>query len=115
MNEGDVMLVALPQSNGQLKNRPAIALRLMPPFGDMLVCGVSTQLYQQVIGFDEIIDPSHADFVLSGLRSASLIRLGFLAVLPISGFIGKIGHISLERHQRLTKRLARHIYSSQPN
>jgi mRNA interferase MazF len=114
MKEGDVVLVALPQANGQLKNRPAIALRLMPPFGDMLICGVSTQLHQQVAGFDEIIDPSHADFQLSGIKSASLIRLGFLAVFPVSGIIGKIGYISHDRHRRLLERLAKHIYTAPP-
>ncbi len=110
MKEGDVVLVALPQANGQLKSRPAIALRLMPPFGDMLLCGVSTQLHQQDTGFDEIIDLSHADFSSSGTKSASLIRLGFLAVFPVSDVIGRIGRISHERHQRLLERLAKHIY-----
>lgn len=115
MKEGDVVLMAIPQANGQLKNRPAIVLRLMPPFGDILVCGVSTQLHQHAIGFDEIIDPSHVDFSASGIKSASLIRLGFLAVFPLSAIIGRIDHVSHERHQRLLERLAKHIYSIQPN
>ena len=114
MKEGDVILIALPQANRQLKNRPAIALRLMPPFGDMLVCGVSTQLHHQVAGFDDILDPSHGDFSSSGIKSASLIRLGFLAVFPVSDIIGKIGRISHDRHQRLLERLAKHIHSLPP-
>ena len=44
MNEGDVILAPLPQADGQVKNRPAIALRALPPFGDMLVCGVSATI-----------------------------------------------------------------------
>ncbi len=54
MREGDVALAALPQANGQLKNRPVIALRIMPPYGDLLVCGVSTQLHHEVAGFDDL-------------------------------------------------------------
>lgn len=37
-------LTPLPQADGRVKNRPTIALRRMPGFGDWLVCGVSTQL-----------------------------------------------------------------------
>ena len=109
MTEGDVVLTPLPQANGQIKNRPTIALRQMPPFGDWLVCGVSTQLQQQVSGFDELIDQHATDFARSGLKSASLIRLGFLAVLPKASFLGSIGSIAPDRHRRLLARLSKHL------
>jgi mRNA interferase MazF len=109
MSEGDVVLTALPQSDGRLKNRPAIVLREMPPFGDLLVCGVSTQLQQAVAGFDDLIEPAHDDFRASGLKAASVIRLGFLAVLPSTSFIGKLGGISGERRRRLLSRLCEHL------
>lgn len=115
MKEGSVALTPLPQADGQVKNRPTIALREMPPYGDFLVCGISTQLHQQVIGFDEIIERSHVDYATSGLKSPSLIRLGFLAVLPASAFIGSIGSISRERHQRLLQRLSEHLYHREAN
>lgn len=82
MNQGDVVLTPVPQANGILKNRPAIFLREMPPYRDLLVCGISTQLHQEVKGFDEVFDQTDSDFAASGLRTTSLIRLGFLAVLP---------------------------------
>ena len=44
MKEGDIALVPLPQADGQRKRRPAVILRFVPPLGDILVCGVSTQL-----------------------------------------------------------------------
>ena len=56
MNQGDVVLTPVPQANGILKNRPAIFLREMPPYRDVLVCGISTQLHQEVKGFDEVVD-----------------------------------------------------------
>ena len=43
MKEGDVVLTPVPQADGQIKNRPALFLRTMPPFNDALVCGISTQ------------------------------------------------------------------------
>ena len=107
--KGDIVLALLPQTDGRGKYRPAVVLRRMPGFGDLLVCGVSTQLRQQVVDFDEIIEPSHADFKMSGLKAPSLIRLGFLAVLPVSSFLGTIGSISGQRHQRLLSRLSEHL------
>ena len=38
MKEADVIIVPLPQSDGMVKNRPAVILREMPPFQDPLVC-----------------------------------------------------------------------------
>jgi mRNA interferase MazF len=104
MTEGDVVLTLVPQADGTIKNRPAVFLREMPPFKDLLVCGVSTQLRQEVKSFNELISPSDADFVSSGLVRESLIRLGFLAVLPRNQVAGKIGSISPERHKRLLER-----------
>ena len=109
MNQGDVILTPVPQANGILKNRPAIFLREMPPYRDLLVCGISTQLHQEVKGFDEIVDQSDSDFAATGLRTTSLIRLGFLAVLPRSAVIGSIGSVSPERHKRLLKKLSEHL------
>ena len=109
MKEGDIVLTPMPQADGRLKNRPAVVLREMPPFGDLLVCGVSAQLQQQVEGFDQVIKPGDSDFAESGLKAASLIRLGFLAVLPLRNFLGTIGSISQERHKQLLQRLCQHL------
>src|SRR5215217_9570576 len=106
MNQGDVILTPVPQVNGLLKNRPAIFLREMPPYRDLLVCGISTQLHHEVKDFDELVKQTDSDFAASGLRTTSLIRLGFLAVLPRTAVIGSIGTISAERHKRLLKRLS---------
>jgi len=109
MKEGDVILTPVPQADGLVKNRPAIILREMPPYKDLLVCGVSTQLHQQVKDFDDVISPSDTDFAKSGVTSESLIRLGFLAVLPRSRILGSVGAISLDRRKRLLKRLSDYL------
>ena len=109
MTEGDVVLTPVPQADGQIKNRPAILLREMPPFGDLLICGVSTQLHQPVINFDETVATADADFVTRRLKATSLIRLGFLSVVPNRRIIGSIGSISAERHRRLLQNLADHL------
>ena len=112
MNEGDIALTPLPQANGLTKPRPAVLLRQMPPFGDWLVCGVSTQLRQRVPDFDELIEPSDADFAGSGLKSTSVIRLGFLTVLFGTRLLGIIGRVSPQRHRRLLERLSEHLQPS---
>ena len=110
MKESDVILAPLYQSDEELKYRPAIVLREMPaPYRDLLVCGVSTRLDQNIQGFDDIISPSDADFALSGLRSKSLIRLSFLAVIPRRLVRGTIGNISKERYNRLRQRLVEYL------
>ena len=109
MNQGDVILTPVPQADGNLKNRPAIFLREMPHYKDVLVCGVSTQLHHEVKGFDEVIRSTDSDFVASGLKTNSLIRLGFLAVLPRKAIIGSIGAISTVRTRRLLKRLSDYL------
>ena len=111
MTEGDVALTPLPQADGQTKPRPAIMLRQMPPFGDWLVCGVSTQLHHEVVGFDEVIESSHPDFRRSGLKAPSLIPLGHLVVLPTNRLLGVIGSISSKRHERLLQRLGAFLQS----
>ena len=109
MNEGDIVLTPIPQTDGRLKNRPALYLREMPPYGDLLVCGISTQLHQLVPDFDELITVQESDFKTSGLVADSLIRLGFLAVLPRKNIAGSIGTVSSERHQRLLHRLSEYL------
>lgn len=109
MKQGDVVIVAMPQADGTTKNRPAIILREMPRFKDMLVCGVSTQLHQEVKDFDETIGPADSDFVESSLVGESLIRLGFLSVVPQNQIAGSIGSISPERHHRLLQNLSDYL------
>lgn len=109
MNEGDIVLAQLPQADGRSKNRPAVLLRRLPPFGDWLVCGVSTQVQQRVADFDEFISPTDPDFANTGLKAASIIRLEFIAVLPDTAMLGTIGSISRARHHRLLASLCRHL------
>lgn len=109
MKEADVILTPLPQADGPPKNRPALILREPPPFGDFLVCGISTQVHQAVPGFDEVVSRADAGFAGSGLLADSVIRLGFLAVLPRKKLLGGIGRVDRSRHARLLRNLSRHL------
>ncbi len=109
MREADIVLTPIPQADGQVKPRPALVLREMLGYHDLLVCGISTQLHQYIDGFDERIVVTDADFLPSGLVLDSIIRLGFLAVVPRSRIVGTIGSIFLERHRRLLYTLSAYL------
>lgn len=109
MREGDVALAVLPQVDERAKSRPVVVLREMPRYGDVLVCGISTRLQERVPSFDELISPEDTDFESSGLLASSLIRLGFLSVIPRRRIAGSIGAISPERHQRLIRTLCEYL------
>ncbi|MEI6522909.1 MAG: type II toxin-antitoxin system PemK/MazF family toxin [Bacteroidota bacterium] len=109
MKKSDVVLAALSQQDGITKQRPILILKEMPLFGDFLVCGISSQLTHFVNGFDEIIELSDKDYKLSGIVKPSIIRLGFLAVIPRKSIAGAIGKISDERYYRLIKNLTEYL------
>ncbi|TVP80352.1 MAG: transcriptional regulator [Puniceicoccaceae bacterium] len=109
MKSGSVVLARIQQADGQLKPRPVIVLTAVPPFSDLVVCAVSSQLKHECSGFDEIIATGDADFATSGLKVDSLIRLGIVATIPKSAIMGELGEISTTRLQGLRSRLAHRI------
>ncbi len=105
MREGYIILAELPQASGPAKRRPVLVLRQMPGYGDYLVCGLSSQLHQYIQGFDELLTPDNAN----KLRVQSVIRLGFLDVLPDAQILGSVGRVPDSLLQTLKQRLADHL------
>lgn len=111
MEEGQIVLTPLQQSDGKYKKRPALLLKKMPGYGDWLVCGISTQLHQHIKDFDFLISARHPDFTTSGLKASSVIRLGFLAIIPSSAITGAIGNISEPVYRKLIYNLTNYLQS----
>jgi mRNA interferase MazF len=109
MKEGSIILTALPQADGKLKLRPAAVLKIMPYYNDYLVCGISSQISQFIPGFDELLKETDIDFTESGLLKDSLIRLGFLAVLPKKNIAGSIGQLTKDRYDKLLNNLCDYL------
>lgn len=109
MNEGNITLAPLLTAGGQPKLRPALILRKMPGFGDYLVCGISTQLHQEVEGFDIVLSDSDHEFPDTGLRQTSLVRLSYLASVPAKKLPGKMGSIPSRMLSELQNRLSAHL------
>lgn len=113
VSEGEIVVARLPQADGGAKLRPVVLLRELPGFGDFLVCGVSSQLEQAIRGFDVIIADDSDGFAGSGLRVSSVVRLAFLAVVPVADMKRRLGSVTPEVLEGLQKNLARHLTSRQ--
>ena len=81
----------------------------MPGHGDWLICGISTQLQHFIKDFDEMLDQKHPDFRSSRLQTPSIVRLGFLTVVPSFAIPGAIGNLSQATVKKLTGNLVRHL------
>ena len=105
---GEVVVINYPFSDlSQAKLRPALLLGKLPgEHDDWLVCMISSRVRQQIDGFDEVVKTDDADFGQSGLKAASVIRIGRLLVVEEKLLPGSLGSISTERLQRVRSRLA---------
>ena len=108
---GQIALLRFPQTDlAPGKPRLVALLGEMPgPYDDWLVCMISSQLRQEVSGFDEVIRDSDADFTRSGLKVTSVLRISRLAVVEGSVLLGAVGEIGPERLHHIRTRLARWI------
>jgi hypothetical protein len=67
-------------------------------------------MWQEISGWDEVIQPGDADYPTSGLHQASLIRLSFLYAADPGRIIRLMGRVEPARLERLQRRLADHIH-----
>jgi mRNA interferase MazF len=108
ISEGLVVLVPFPQVEPEFqgKIRPAVVIKRVPGgYDDWLICMVSSRLTQSLDGFDEVISNDNADFITSGLKVSSVIRVARLAVCHGSALLGGIGRIDDDRLHRVRNRL----------
>jgi len=108
IRERQIVLFRFPQTNQATgKLRPALVIRKVPgPHEDWLICMISSQLAQEVADFDEMISGKDDDFIASGLKQPSLIRIARLAVVEKTILLGAIGEISAVRLKRIKNRLS---------
>jgi mRNA interferase MazF len=113
ITDGQIVLFRFSQTDQQAgKLRPALVIRKLPgQYDDWLICMISSQLTQEISGFDEVITPVDPDFRDSGLKSSSIVRIGRLAVVNGTILIGKIGQINEVRLSRIRKKLSEWIQS----
>ena len=107
---GQIVLTPFPYTDlSAAKLRPVLMLRPASRFDDWLVCMVSSRIELAEAGLDEVLLITDPDFVASGLKAPSVMRLSRLAVLGGSLLAGSIGAIDDARLSRIRQRLARWI------
>ncbi len=108
IQEGQIVLFKFPQTDQTIgKLRPALVIRKLPSLhDDWLICMISSQLSQQVPEFDVVIKEEDADFLQSGLKTSSVIRITRLAVINKNVLLGFIGSIGAERLVSIKKKLS---------
>jgi len=111
---GQIVLFRFPQTDLETgKLRPALLLGALPgDYDDWLICMISSQTRHYIPQFDELIQEHDSDFAQSGLRMASVIRIGRLAVVEGSILLGATGQISPERLPRIKNHLVEWIARS---
>jgi mRNA interferase MazF len=104
---GQIVLFKFPQANlVQSKLRPALLIGKLPgSYDDWLICMISSQIHHYIPDFDEIIQVNDVDFVESGLKTVSVIRVGRLATIEGNIPLGAIGKISPDRLHRIKDHL----------
>jgi mRNA interferase MazF len=108
---GQVVLFTFPKTDQDAGSlRPALVLRSLPRFqDDWLICMISTRLHQEVPELDEVVRESDPDFLLTGLKATSLIRVTRLAVVSGDLLHGAVGNLASDRLERIRSRLGRWI------
>ncbi|AFZ48062.1 transcriptional modulator of MazE/toxin, MazF [Cyanobacterium stanieri PCC 7202] len=107
VQSGDIVLIRFPQTNlKEGKLRPALVVANSPHGNeDVLLALISSRIYQTVKGFDIIIKTSDDDYIISGLKVDSVIRLGRLVTIESSIINARLGSISQERLKQVRKNL----------
>lgn len=77
----------------------------MPGYGDILVCGISTQLRQAIPGFDEVLTPTPAN----ALKQTSVVRLSNLIAIPPTDILRVVGRVPDTLLNTLRQRLADYL------
>ncbi len=117
ISPGMVSLIRFPQSDlHKGKFRPIVVLASLPgPYDDWLICAVTSQLRHSIKDWDELISTDDSDFNSSGLKIASLIRIGKLATVEAALLEGVLGRISDERLENILKKLTDHLQRRSDN
>ena len=79
--------------------------RVPGPYDDYLVAFISSQVSQAVSDLDIVLDRSHPTFSASGLKVASVIRVGKVASISHALIAGPLGHLDRTVFDELIRRL----------
>jgi mRNA interferase MazF len=113
---GDIVPAHFPfTSQGGTKLRPVLVLAEIPgPYPDFIVVFISSQLSQAVPGFDLVLGPTDPAFPRSGLKVASVFRIGKVASISGALLGGTLGHLDAAILKEIVRRLTHLFRPGQP-
>jgi mRNA interferase MazF len=108
MTPGDIVLIRFPQTDLKAgKLRPALIVAVAPGrHADLLLALITSRTSHAIPNFDEIIDPTDSDYITTGLKVRSAVRLTRLVTVESSAINARLGNISTKRLQQVRKSLA---------
>ena len=102
-----IVLVEFPYDDlSDSKIRPAYALT--NPIGEhchVVLALITSRIPTQPLVTDLILDVTHPDFAITGLKKTSALRLNQLLTLRYSMIQRQLGELSTETHQQIVEKL----------
>ena len=101
--KGKVVLIPFPFTDlTTAKLRPALVL--LERDRDVVVVFISSRLPQKPVSTDIVIDESHLEFQLTGLKTSSVIKLDKVATITKDLIIGEIGEIQNNHKKKIKEK-----------
>ncbi|WP_347404918.1 type II toxin-antitoxin system PemK/MazF family toxin [Nodosilinea sp. LEGE 06152] len=106
---GKVVLVPFPFDDlSATKVRPAVCVtHAIGPYQQVLLAFITSRLPENPLATDLVFDVSHPEFVGSGLRKSSALRLHYLMTARTSLILRELGALSETAQADIAKRLCR--------
>ena len=103
---GDIVLVPFPFTDlTARKVRPGVIVSPDPQDVDVVVVFISSVSLPALALTDWVLPSSHPDFVLTGLKTTSVFRMGKLLTLHRSLILRKLGRVSPPIQRELDAKL----------
>jgi len=110
LHRGDVVLVPFPFTDltGR-KVRPAVIVSPDPVGKDMILAFITSVVPSPLLSTDFLLEKSHPEFHLTGLRTVSAFRMAKLGTLHRSLILRRLGKVEPQIQQDLDQRLEKAI------
>lgn len=107
MKRGTVVLAPFPFTDlSGRRVRPALVVsRSDRPGKDVVLAFITTQRSSPLLITDLLIEDSHPDFGLTGLKKSSVVKLDKLVTLETSVLLGELGELSAALLQEVNEKL----------
>lgn len=103
--KGKIVLIPFPFTNlTTTKLRPALVL--FEGERDVVVAFISSRVSRELVPTYIIVDETHPEFKLTGLKVASVIRLDKVATISKDLILGEIGEIGVKLKKEINRKIS---------